>query len=352
MPTKIKPFEVPTNVVTGFFGAGKTTAIRHLLTQKPADERWAILVNEFGDVPIDQAALTNSAAAEAAGTGDVTIQEIVGGCLCCTMNTPMQAAIAEVLRHARPHRLLIEPTGLGHPAGIVDTLCKKPLAEAIDLRAVICLVDPRFAIDPRIQAAEAFRDQAELADVLIANKCDLAEDEQRAAFDAWAAEFYPTKVKIAQTTDGRIDIDDLDLPATSRAPLFPNAHSLAEVEPPIDLVEMPYPGVPVQRYNAGHGYRATGWIFAPADRFGRDALLDLLGSPGLVGLDAAAAPARVKGVFHTDCGWILIDRAGNEVSVNESAYRRDSRVEIILDDNLPMDTRRFEDHLLACILTP
>ncbi|VFS51825.1 putative GTP-binding protein YjiA [Budvicia aquatica] len=39
-----------TNLITGFLGSGKTTTIQHLLRQKPADENWAILVNEFGEV--------------------------------------------------------------------------------------------------------------------------------------------------------------------------------------------------------------------------------------------------------------------------------------------------------------
>ena len=44
---------IPTNVITGFLGTGKTTAILHLLDQKPSQERWAVLVNEFGEVGID-----------------------------------------------------------------------------------------------------------------------------------------------------------------------------------------------------------------------------------------------------------------------------------------------------------
>jgi hypothetical protein len=44
---------VPTNIITGFLGVGKTTAILHLLKTKPANERWAILVNEFGEIGID-----------------------------------------------------------------------------------------------------------------------------------------------------------------------------------------------------------------------------------------------------------------------------------------------------------
>lgn len=51
-----------TNLITGFLGSGKTTSILHLLAQKPADEKWAVLVNEFGEVGIDGALLADSGA--------------------------------------------------------------------------------------------------------------------------------------------------------------------------------------------------------------------------------------------------------------------------------------------------
>ena len=65
---------VPTTLFTGFFGVGKTTAIRSLLARKPASENWAILVNEFGEIAVDQAVLKNDT------ENSVTIREIPGGC--------------------------------------------------------------------------------------------------------------------------------------------------------------------------------------------------------------------------------------------------------------------------------
>jgi len=101
-------------LLTGFFGVGKTTTIRSLLSRKPENESWAILINEFGEVAVDQTAL------EINNETNVTIREIPGGCICCVMNVPMREAVAEIFQRSRPDRLLIEPTGLGHPAGILD----------------------------------------------------------------------------------------------------------------------------------------------------------------------------------------------------------------------------------------
>lgn len=109
---------VPTNIITGFLGVGKTTAILHLLASKPANERWAVLVNEFGEIGIDGGLM---AGGQGAQTG-VFIREVPGGCMCCVSGLPMQMALNRLLMDAKPDRLLIEPTGLGHPQEVIESL--------------------------------------------------------------------------------------------------------------------------------------------------------------------------------------------------------------------------------------
>ncbi|GAK82559.1 putative metal chaperone [Vibrio ponticus] len=67
---------VPTNIITGFLGVGKTTTILNLLKSKPENENWAVLVNEFGEIGIDGAMMTDQGA---------MIKEVPGGCMCCTL---------------------------------------------------------------------------------------------------------------------------------------------------------------------------------------------------------------------------------------------------------------------------
>ncbi len=81
-----------TNLITGFLGSGKTTSILHLLAQKPADEKWAVLVNEFGEVGIDGALLADSGA---------LLKEIPGGCMCCVNGLPMQVGLNTLLRQGK-----------------------------------------------------------------------------------------------------------------------------------------------------------------------------------------------------------------------------------------------------------
>ena len=126
-----------TNLITGFLGSGKTTSILHLLANKDPAEKWAVLVNEFGEVGIDGALLADSGA---------MVKEIPGGCMCCVNGLPMQVGLNTLLRQGKPDRLLIEPTGLGHPKQILDLLTApvyEPWLERINPIARRLKVRPR-----------------------------------------------------------------------------------------------------------------------------------------------------------------------------------------------------------------
>jgi len=338
---------VPVNLFTGFFGTGKTTAIRNLLASKGPAERWAVLINEFGEVAVDGAAL------DVGGDDGVVIQEIPGGCLCCSTNVPLNTAVSDILDRARPDRLIIEPTGIGHPAGIIDELGGDALKGILDLRAVICLVDPRHATDPRLQEVALFRDQVHLADVLIANKADLASADELSRFDDWAMELFPAKLHVGTAVQGALDPQLLDLGGAARAPLFPDLHAHDHEHgsgkpSPSDVI--PRPGQPTRLENEGGGYAGCGWIFSAKDMFDRDALLDLLGPPGPPHVPAGSL-ARLKGVFRVNDGWLLIDRVGNEVTAMPIAYRRDSLLEIIVKKGAAPDWRHIEKELVGTIVS-
>ncbi|MEL7401300.1 MAG: GTP-binding protein, partial [Pseudomonadota bacterium] len=80
---------IRTHIVTGFLGVGKTTAILSLLQQKPEAEKWAVLVNEFGEVGVDGAIL----ASQGDTMANVVTREIPGGCLCCVSGLPFQMGL-------------------------------------------------------------------------------------------------------------------------------------------------------------------------------------------------------------------------------------------------------------------
>lgn len=130
---------VPTHVITGTLGSGKTTAITQLIASKPAAETWAVLVNEFGAVGIDEALLETSSAPLGGG---VAVKQLAGGCLCCALSGVTSVAIAQLVRQVRPSRLLIEPSGLGHPAALLDILRGEHLQTALAVQPLVCLVRP------------------------------------------------------------------------------------------------------------------------------------------------------------------------------------------------------------------
>src|SRR5688500_18872467 len=103
---------VPTTIVSGALGVGKTTAILAAVRHRPEGERWAVMVNEFGRVGIDGAVLSD-------GSSGLEVREIAGGCVCCTANLPLRLGLAKLVREVRPDRLFVEPTGLAHPASII-----------------------------------------------------------------------------------------------------------------------------------------------------------------------------------------------------------------------------------------
>ncbi len=339
-----QPQKTPTNLITGLLGVGKTSAIVDLLKSRPQTGRWAVLVNEFGQVPIDQTAF------ERAGEEGLQVREVAGGCLCCSGDVPLKVAVLGLLRQIQSDRLLIELSGLGHPGQVMDELRSERLRELLDIRTTVCLVDPRDFDDPYVVDSQVFQDQVHMADVLVANKEDLAENESIDRFLDWARGLFPPKIHIASTRGGRLDPTWLDLETSPlRVPMFPDAHVHPEEPadehfPSLENNEnrkpSPAPGRPHRVESEGLGHYACGWIFSPEDVFDDDRLMSLLA--------AGDSIERLKGVFRIGGEWILVNRVGKEIDSQPVAYRRDSRLEVISKE--PPDTwSSFEKTLVGSI---
>ena len=309
---------IPTNLILGFLGVGKTTAILDLLKQKPTDERWAVLVNEFGEVGIDGAMLDVEGA---------FVREVPGGCMCCVAGLPMQIGLNQLIHRARPDRLLIEPTGLGHPSQILDTLTSEHYQDVLSLGPVLTLVDPRKLEDPRVLENVHFRDQVAAADILVANKTDLCSTRQLAAFDRWASELDPPKQHVFHTQQGQLAPAWLDGRADSRAVSTPHAHqhhSPREVAPAPDIQTKPWQRVS----NQGQGHFSLGWRVHPDVVFDENRLMALAGDERIV---------RFKAVVNTPESWRVINVVDGALSVFDSEARDMSRIELISASELNAD---------------
>ncbi|WP_284892878.1 CobW family GTP-binding protein [Cobetia amphilecti] len=379
-----EPAPIPVHLITGFLGTGKSSFIQALVAAKPADEHWAILVNEFGQVGIDQALF--------AGREDVSVKGLPGGCLCCQLAFVLQAGLVSLIHQTRPDRLIIEPSGLGHPAGLIDVLRSEGLASALALEEVITLLDPRALDDTRTREHGTFQDQLTLAGGVVLSKRDLATEQQLAAAHEFLAGMWPRKRWVGEL--GRVDgesqppqarmagqevaLIDWLLPA-ERAPQrqggghasdahqpeisMPAAHRAARdrarlaqaSDEPSASGMMPLPGAPVIEQAEGLEHASLGWRIAASEVFDLDQLTQWL--------DGLPSEWRIKGIFHTQDGWRSYNRANGRAELAPSSWREDSRLELIapLDGQeqgeeqegmvaaLPLeDSRQLNAALLAC----
>ena len=161
---------VPVTAVTGFLGAGKTTLIRNFLSA-PEGAGTAVIVNEFGEIGIDDALLRASA--------EATVL-IGNGCLCCNMRSDLQLALARLFAERERglipqlNRILIETSGLADPAPILSTFATdRALGREFHLEAVVAVVDAATGAATLEWSAEA-RKQVIFADRLVLTKTDLA----------------------------------------------------------------------------------------------------------------------------------------------------------------------------------
>jgi len=322
---------VPTNLVTGLLGAGKTTLIRRLLAASPADERWAVLVNEMGQVGIDEALFSGSGG---------TVRELPGGCLCCTLGVPFRVAIVDLLRRVRPDRLIIEPTGIGHPAEIVDRLRDPELGAALRLQTILTVIDPRRLSEQRVLDLGVFRDQVTLADGLVASHGDACSAEDWRRFQELAEDCYPPKDRVADARDA--DPAWLSEPGGDGRALIsdPDGHH-HDLPAQNEAAGEPARGRPVRYATASSTAVACGWVWLAGDCFDYDVLLDQL--------TALSGAQRLKGVFRTDQGWYAIQQDGLSLSVERSVWRRDSRLEIIAE--MAQDWDAVERRLAGALLS-
>jgi cobalamin biosynthesis protein CobW len=219
--------KIPTTIVTGFLGAGKTTLVRNLI-ENARGRRLALLINEFGDVGVDGEILR--------GCGIETcpeenIIELANGCICCTVADDFVPAIEALLaRPQKPDHIVIETSGLALPKPLVKAFDWPSVRSRLTVDGVVTVVDGaavaagRFADDPEAVAAqraddpalehdnpleEVFEDQLLCADMVVLNKVDLLSDAEREATHAQIAAVLPPAVKIVTTSEGRVDANVL-----------------------------------------------------------------------------------------------------------------------------------------------
>jgi cobalamin biosynthesis protein CobW len=217
--------KIPTTVITGFLGAGKTTLVRHLLAHAPKGKRIALIINEFGDLGVDKDIL--------AGCGDETCREedmveLSNGCICCTVADEfiptMQALLA---RPVKFDHIVIETSGLALPQPLIRAFNWPEIKAQVTIDGVVTVADAsalaegRFAsdeaavdaqrrqdemLDHETPLGELFEDQLSVADLVVINKADLLDAAMLDKVEAnIRAELRPG-VGVIRAHNGHVDI--------------------------------------------------------------------------------------------------------------------------------------------------
>ena len=191
--------KIPATVITGFLGAGKTSLIRHVLTQA-GGRRIALIINEFGDLGVD-GELLRACGDEVCGEGDIV--ELANGCICCTVADDFLPTIQTLLaRDEPPDHIVVETSGLALPKPLLKAFSWPEVRSRVTVDGVVTVVDARaladglFAADPEAVAAqraadpnldhdspleELFEDQLACADLVVLNKADLMSADELAS---------------------------------------------------------------------------------------------------------------------------------------------------------------------------
>ena len=101
---------IPMTIIGGYLGAGKTTIINRLLSQKHG-QRLAILVNDFGALNID---------AELIDYHEGDTYGLSNGCVCCSITDDLGTTLAKVTdTNNPPDQIILETSGVAEPAKLV-----------------------------------------------------------------------------------------------------------------------------------------------------------------------------------------------------------------------------------------
>ena len=322
---------IPTNIISGFLGVGKTSAILNLLAQKSETERWAILVNEFGEIGIDGSLFEgNKKEGES-----VVIFEVPGGCMCCTAGLSMQIALSRLLANDRPDRLLIEPTGLGHPKEVLEVLCSESYKNILSVQKTLTLVDARKLRENRFVENEIFQQQIAIADTIIGNKMDLYEHMDKEIFGNYVKRINGPTTRLVFIENADIDVSELDGATLFEANNIddkPTKHHDKLSMEDNSFTEAGY----VKAINDGDGYNSIGWRFSPEKVFNYQKLFSLF--DGLI-VD------RMKAVLITDNGVFGFNLTPDAFTETEFDECSESRIELISES---ID-ESFEEGLFDCI---
>jgi len=177
--------ETPVTVLTGYLGAGKTTLLNRILTEDHG-KRYAVIVNEFGEIGIDTDLLVES---------DEEVYEMNNGCICCTVRGDLIRVVEGLAKRAGAYdAIIVETTGLADPAPVAQTFfMDEDVKKLTKLDAVVTVVDAKHFLQ-RLEDSTEAEDQVAFADVVLLNKVDLVAPVELKTVEATIRRINPYAV--------------------------------------------------------------------------------------------------------------------------------------------------------------
>jgi len=204
VPDKTGRVTIPVSIVTGFLGSGKTTLIKHLVTQ-PNMDKTALIINEFGEIGLDNQLVETS-------IENALLLE--NGCICCSIRGDLIDTITDLFTKAQNeqipqfNRILIETTGLADPGPIVESFANEfVLRKNCQLNNVVTLVDGLQGSAQILNHEESVVQIAQ-ADIALITKCDLASESELESIEKDIQAINPA-VQLTHIEQGVIQADSL-----------------------------------------------------------------------------------------------------------------------------------------------
>jgi G3E family GTPase len=223
---------LPTVVLSGFLGAGKTSLLNHILANRDG-LRVAVIVNDMSEVNIDAALIASGTAGAGAALSrtEERMVEMSNGCICCTLREDLLLEVRRLAAEGRFDYLLIESTGIGEPMPVAATFDFRTeegfsLNDVARIDAMVTVVDGHAFLDDYRSAdflaqrgatagegdertlGALLAEQVECADVIVINKADLMDDVQRLDLAASLAALNPV-AKLVFAERGRVPLAEV-----------------------------------------------------------------------------------------------------------------------------------------------
>jgi hypothetical protein len=282
-----------------------------------------VFINEFGQIGLDAALLTQDA-------DGIALGEVAGGCLCCVNGAPFQIGLGRLLRKARPDRLFIEPSGLGHPAQLLRQLREAPWQGVLAVQPCVLVLDAR-ALAAGKPLPEAQLQALDSAGLLLLNKAEGLDDSDRQRIAAQ----LPTR-PLYWTQQAVLPLSELP---GLRAQAVRGVDNFVV---PKGLAQMPAiwtdPTLPICLSQAQEGGWSVGWRWHPSQIFD-----SVLIGEWLERLEWR----RAKLVIHSVEGWVSANALDNSLlDWQPSEWRRDSRIELIFSEQQAVE--ELQEGLVEC----